>query len=363
MESFDYSLSHRDYFKPRYPTAAGYKKSMKVFLDASIFEATRFGFHNEPLSLLLDLSRAGIITFLDHSFASQEIEKRLLKRAQECICGIKEFKKAVYLCPTIPFVPFTEIHKCNYDANRLHQELIGLFQAYCNAFRSQTVPHNSGSVHHVFEAYFSERPPFDVAEKKAEFPDAFVTADLRFFAASEPEPIHVVSADDDFYRTLQGVANIQLHKELEAFLRLAYGRKSTIDRKPRELISIKRDEIEQMLRHAIQDSKIFYEGTEIESLMDLHIEGLEWSEITQVNFERNHGDYRIEPTVYFNYFARNNIEFREYPAIPIDSIVTVGTGCFRIPCSFSVAFDETLSSITSIDNYVVNDGYPIEIYQ
>jgi hypothetical protein len=91
-----------------------------------------------------------------------------------------------------------------------------------SAARFAFAPHHSTR---VFESYFADAPPFDIAknkgskEKREHIPDAFILEAVRELAADpDIEELHVVCHDNNLRACCTAVAGVRGYETVEAFL-------------------------------------------------------------------------------------------------------------------------------------------------
>lgn len=102
----------------------------------------------------------------------------------------------------------------------------------------------------VFDAYFAGTPPFGLANKKSEFPDAIALAQIEKYASEIGENILVFSNDGDFFKVKS--EHITSIKEYKIYIDELLGEKRRKD-KLTELLDLKRLDIEKYALKWIED--------------------------------------------------------------------------------------------------------------
>lgn len=106
----------------------------------------------------------------------------------------------------------------------------------------------------VLPAYFAAKPPFGEGRKKHEFPDAFAIAAISDLAMAiiDDTEVHVVSADSDWVKALNGSNKIRMHKTVGEALQ--YIRKlETVDDALEGLVVRKQTSLNEAIAKAFVD--------------------------------------------------------------------------------------------------------------
>src|SRR5439155_9710138 len=160
----------------------------------------------------------------------------------------------------------------------------------------------------VLDFYFRDLPPFDLEQKKHEFPDALVIHDLRRMADTSGKIIHVVSADGDFGRALGSNKCFVVHKTLESLLRELYGRKVRSNEAALKLVSRSKKKLRTLLAKAFEKAEFLLSGRNDAAPHDIHVDHVELSKITQAGYRELEGHYRAEAEFFFSMLSVVNLE-------------------------------------------------------
>jgi hypothetical protein len=331
-----------------------------VFIDVSIYESLNFQTESEPLALLSELSCGGYVTALEHPIAKREIFKRIEKLSSECIGKLLTFRKENYLGRNANTTPFKEIFS-EFDQKALETELAKRMSDFLGRIKSEPIPRDSNAVSDVFELYFDNRPPFDVEQKKHEFPDAFVIHDLCKKAETTGQIIHVVSVDGDFERSLCQNNRFVIHKTLESFLREVYGRKIHVKEDALRRVNRSKRKIKKILAEAFLREEISNRDGWI--AQEIEIEEVELSKIVEVQFQNWEGKYQVDADFLFKMVAVENFDVRTETGgiTQFHQIIDPDNVRLTVPCSFNVRFDNSTNRILKWKPPVLNYGRPISV--
>jgi hypothetical protein len=333
-----------------------------AFIDASIYEGLNFQTESEPLSLLLELSNDGYVVLLDHPLAKRELFKRIEKRSQECVREVLALRKKIYLARGSAAAPFKQIFS-DFKHEALKSELRTRLERFLGGVRREAVLEDPKALSRVLELYFADLPPFDLEEKKHEFPDALVINDLCKAADTNGQIIHVVSADGDFERALRSDSRFVLHKTLESLLRELYGRKGKSNEAAIRLVSRSMRKLKTLLAKAFAAADLSSADRAEIAVTHVHVDKVVLSKITQTRYRELQGHYRTEAEFFFSMELEEGLEYTtETGGIPpFNVIVEPDSRRLTIPCSFAVRFNTSLSRIAEWKKITLNNGGPISL--
>jgi PIN domain len=101
------------------------------------------------------------------------------------------------------------------------KKLLKQFRTFLESTNAQTIPLDGASAGDVFKAYFAVRPPFEArADKRSEFPDAFVLSSALSWCIKNNESMYVVSADKGMRDACAKSTRLHPLPSLESFLDL-----------------------------------------------------------------------------------------------------------------------------------------------
>ncbi len=169
-----------------------------VFLDTQVFVAASFNFSSAPFQALLKHFQSGRLRLLTTDVTLSEAGSNIVEEVQkEVILQAGFIKKARLLKSVSLPEAVASVTPINPDA--AIQNLSAAFETFTQvgkAMRADVAGIEAGP---IFEKYFAGVPPFsDTANKKFEFPDAFVLEALGQWAEAREEFVFVVSGDELF---------------------------------------------------------------------------------------------------------------------------------------------------------------------
>lgn len=192
-----------------------------VFLDAQVFVAASFNFNAAPFKALVKYFESGRLRLLLTEVTISEVKSNIVEEVGKEIGHHTAFiKKARFLrSSSIAEVAATITP---LDADAIIHDLLDSFEAFRNTGRSMTANVATVEAGPIFEKYFAGAPPFsDAANKKFEFPDAFVVQALARWAEDREDFVFVISGDElfrDASRKFTGLVPMTTLAELLDFL-------------------------------------------------------------------------------------------------------------------------------------------------
>lgn len=169
-----------------------------VFLDTQVFVAASFNFNAAPFKSLLKYFESGRLRLLLTDVTIAEVKSNITEEVGKEIGHHAAFiKKARFLKSSSIAEVLAAVTPLNEDA--IVQDLLTSFDQFTKAGRAMIADVASVEAGPIFEKYFAGAPPFsDAANKKSEFPDAFVLQALGQWAEDREEFVFVVSGDELF---------------------------------------------------------------------------------------------------------------------------------------------------------------------
>jgi hypothetical protein len=198
---------------PTPPPAPPETPDYTIFLDTQVFEAASFNFNTTTFVSLEEQIQKGRVRLLLTDITVQEVKARIEKTVLAQFEGFKKFKQnaRVLRSSTLPDVKAAlGLEKKKVIAD-LHQQ----FNEFIQRTKAEIIDTSAVPAGAVFEKYFAGKPPFGAADKKSEFPDAFVVEALAEWSVNNREQIYVVSGDQPMRDACTG------HKRLYATPRLS----------------------------------------------------------------------------------------------------------------------------------------------
>ncbi len=174
-----------------------------LFIDTCIYRRKGFNFAYGRFRNIAQYSKTGYLRLLTTSITDREVKANIREMIGEALPDLKRFQKRG-IFKTIDADLMGRV-----DSKFLPLENAAiLFERYNEFLRdsaAQTVPLDGDSIDSVFDAYFSESPPFGRGKKKDEIPDAVVVASLLKYAKATGLKIHILTDDDGIVKACDGI--------------------------------------------------------------------------------------------------------------------------------------------------------------
>lgn len=166
-----------------------------VFIDTSVFTSNKFDFSRKRFAKLIELSKAGELSFVTNSIVEREVHRRIAEEVHKAKSAAKAFRKEAHVLAEQRFDDLEGVFK-RFDQDRYVKEMIERYAAFMSSVAAVEVPLDGASVSAVFDAYFRVSPPFEDSErKKSEFPDAFIISALSSWALNHGHDVVVLTLD------------------------------------------------------------------------------------------------------------------------------------------------------------------------
>ena len=160
-----------------------------IFLDTNVFEGAKFTYEDNKLSKLLELCEEENIPVYIDSTVYQEVQKRIRTNAEESCKGLNN--KNLPFISRVSNLPEKKDIIQKQIEETLTTEFLGLIEEGRLNIISKDISHEE-----LLEMYFGEKAPFNVDNKKSEFPDAIIGLTLKEYINSEGEHILMISNDN-----------------------------------------------------------------------------------------------------------------------------------------------------------------------
>lgn len=169
-----------------------------VFLDTQVFVAASFNFNSAPFQALLKHFESGRLRLLMTDVTLSEVGSNIAEEVQKEIALHAGFmKKARFLKSAS--MPEAAASVTTLNPDTIIQNLSAAFETFTRAGRAMKADVASVEAGPIFAKYFAGAPPFsDSANKKFEFPDAFVLEAMGRWAEDREDFVFVVSGDELF---------------------------------------------------------------------------------------------------------------------------------------------------------------------
>lgn len=169
-----------------------------MFLDTQIFVAASFNFKSAPFKALLKHFQSGRLRLLVTDVTLSEVQSNIAEEVHKEIGLHAVFiKKARFLKSSSLPEAAAVVAAMNHEA--IIQDLSAAFEKFTQAGKVLKADVANVEAGPVFAKYFAGTPPFsDAANKKLEFPDAFILEALGKWAEDREDFVFVVSGDELF---------------------------------------------------------------------------------------------------------------------------------------------------------------------
>lgn len=211
---------------------------MFLYLDTNVYISARYRFTNRNFSKLQELIINGDVRLLYTSLTVGEVEQHIIEDVKK---GITEYNRVIR--NSIPVIEDYEkygIHELSVD--EIIDETKNSFRSFLNQDGVEKIDLNPIDAELLMDDYFTRRFPFE-NKKPFEFKDAIAVNAIKQSQKKYGETIYVVSSDEGFRRSFEGMPSIITVEFLGNFFRLYYEQKRVID-DVRGIISVAIDNCE-----------------------------------------------------------------------------------------------------------------------
>lgn len=187
-------------------------ESRLIFIDTSAYENKNYQFTQHALKQLRDYLESDKLHLLTTQITNNEVKAHLKEKSEESARLIKRIQKDAMFLRNTPQLP------CHGIFERVSWEDIysishEQFEEFLNKAGAEIVSIDKVDATKVFDSYFSSTAPFGGANKKSEFPDAFVLEAIDQISKERGHHLYVISSDGDMKRFAESRENmIHLNK-------------------------------------------------------------------------------------------------------------------------------------------------------
>jgi len=170
-------------------------KTRNVFVDTPVFFNLNFNFKSAALESLAELGACGKAKVLLTKITEGEVEKQVAEAVRMAHAATSNARGEAKILSNIEGTQFKGLFD-RWNQEKVLDEIRGQLKSFQKEAKVTMIPVNNVSVDKVFAKYFSSKPPFGTtADKKHEFPDAFVLAGLRDWCKDSDSMTCVISTD------------------------------------------------------------------------------------------------------------------------------------------------------------------------
>jgi len=164
-------------------------ESRLVFIDTSAYESKNFQFNKHALGNLCEFLESKRLHLLITKITIDEIKAHLLLKSEESARAIKKIQKdAMFLRNTPDLACYGIFEKVK--AEDIYKITLESFEDFLNKSSAEIVDIKNVDSSIVFDKYFKSEPPFGGANKKSEFPDAFVLEAVAKVSKDRGHPLY-----------------------------------------------------------------------------------------------------------------------------------------------------------------------------
>lgn len=194
-----------------------------VFLDTEVFKRSNYNYHSRSFQQLALLRKYNSVSIYLTEITVREIQSNILQDVAAARGAIKSLQKksGISILKNLRGA-FHNVLFSKLNVEALASFLNDQFLAYLKDISVNLIPIEGVSITEIFEKYFTQAPPFGNANKKHEFPDAFVLSSLRNWCQKQGIKLYVVSGDSDIKASCEAEGPLIWVEKLEGFLDLVY---------------------------------------------------------------------------------------------------------------------------------------------
>lgn len=187
------------------------KYPLAVTIDTNIFDATKYDFsESSPLKLLEKYVQKGKVKVVLSNIVVKEAKKHMAKQTSK-ICGCARKLRTEVLKESseylVDYLGLNRLLELVTDKNALKEKSTERFEEFVKDTQAEILSTDLIDLDAIIDDYFEIRPPFEEGEKKRkEFPDAFITYQIRK-RFGENEMVAIVSKDNGFKKACETIPN------------------------------------------------------------------------------------------------------------------------------------------------------------
>ncbi|MDT3334138.1 PIN domain-containing protein [Shewanella sp. SP1S1-7] len=194
-------------------------ESRLVFVDTSAYERKNYQFNEHALGKLCDFLESDRLHLLITQITINEIKAHLLQKSEESAKAIKKIQYDAMFLRNTPELACHGIFE-KVKPEDIYKIVLGRFEDFLNKSSAEIVDIKSVDSSIVFDKYFKSEPPFGGANKKSEFPDAFVLEAVSKISKDRGQTLYVISDDGDMQKYAETLDNLIHLNSVDKFLDL-----------------------------------------------------------------------------------------------------------------------------------------------
>lgn len=194
-------------------------ESRLIFIDTSAYENKNFQFSEHALGRLCEYLENRRLHLLITQVTIDEVKKHLHSKSEESAKSIKKIQREAMFLRNAPELECHGIFD-NIKADDIYKITLEKFESFLERSNAEIVSIDNVKASNVFEKYFKSEPPFGGANKKSEFPDAFVLEAVNDISQRRGHQLYVISSDSDMERYAEKAENMIHLKRVDDLLDL-----------------------------------------------------------------------------------------------------------------------------------------------
>lgn len=194
-------------------------ESQLVFVDTSAYERKNYQFSEHALGKLCEFLESERLHLLITQITINEIKAHLLEKSEESARAIKIIQKDAMFLRNTPELSCHGIFE-KVKAEDIYNIVLGKFEEFLDKSSAEIVDIKGVDTSVIFDKYFKSEPPFGGANKKSEFPDAFVLEAVSKVSKDRGHTLYVISDDGDMEKYATTLDNLIHLKRVDDFLDL-----------------------------------------------------------------------------------------------------------------------------------------------
>lgn len=235
-------------------------ESRLVFVDTSAYESKNYQFNEHALGKLCDLLESERLHLLITQITINEIKAHLLSKSEESARAIKKIQKDAMFLRNTPKLPCHGIFE-KVKAEDIYKIALENFEEFLYKSSAEIVDIKNIDASSIFDKYFKSEPPFAGANKKSEFPDAFVLEAVARVSKDRGHTLYVISDDGDMEKYTDTLDNLIHLKKIDDLLDLVVRKEEEL----KEPVKFADSILEQLEESLIESAKAIISSSEFYS--------------------------------------------------------------------------------------------------
>ncbi len=247
-----------------------------IYLDTSIFVKENF-LEGQRIKTFFELFANSRFQLVMSVIAVNEVKNQFKKSVKIAIQAHNELLNQRTMSP-LRNIPQSEVRSTKFPKLEVLCESFNkLFDEKLEAAKVEIIPYPTLNIEEIFIDYFGSKFPFNTADKKNEFPDAFALTSLVTWCKEKKQTCTVFSKDKDFlnFKSKQLDINDNYETFLDEYLKLESGRMAILETLVNENEELVNRYIKAWLDGQLDDTSLYYEHSNYLEVHDIVFEKLE----------------------------------------------------------------------------------------